>query len=74
MLANKWKNEDNANQSKVRWLFRTLGRKLPATIKHGEKQKMGLLRRLKEPEPLRGHPFTARNINRGSGVVCGHVW
>lgn len=52
MLANKWKNEDNANQSKVRWLFRTLGRKLPATIKHGEKQKMGLLRRLKEPEPL----------------------
>ena len=39
MLANKWKNEDNANESEVQWLFRTLGRKLPATIKHGDRLK-----------------------------------
>lgn len=73
MLANKWKNEDNANESEVQWLFRTLGRKLPATIKHGDRQKMGLLHRLKEPKLLGGDPFLSRNINRGSGVVCEHL-
>lgn len=73
MLANKWENEDNANQSEVQWLFRTLGRKLPATIKHGGRQKMGLLLRLKEPKLLGGDPFLSRNINRESGVVCEHL-
>ena len=72
MLANKWKNEDNANQSEVHWLFGTLGRKLPATIKHGDRQKMGLWHRLKEPKLLGGDPFLTRNINR-SGAVCEHL-
>lgn len=73
MLANKWENEDNSNQSEVQWLFRTLGRKLPATIKHGDRQEMGLLLRLKEPKLLGGDPFLSGNISKGSGVVCEHL-